>query len=226
MSASASTQNTLTIIKDEFAEVLTEGTLSPTTKPTNWNVIITEKALLETAKTPSPPPEGIQHGLAIQYDNTFPTHKEYREFADNHLMKWGNTLDYKLFNTLYLTHRYHVRTIKNLQEQAKALLEEADKINKRDKMVRLEIESHVQTITRSYLWQRIKKPQRVQVVVSPTPLPNPSQQPNYSHLATYGRNYARRQYQCFECGDPIHFKWDCPFYKCQTCGQTAPGHAP
>jgi triphosphoribosyl-dephospho-CoA synthetase len=40
---------------------------------------------------------------------------------------WGNTLDYKLFNTLYLTHRYHARTIKKLQEQAKALLEEADK---------------------------------------------------------------------------------------------------
>jgi hypothetical protein len=151
MSASISTQNTLTIVKDEFAEVLTEGTLSPTTKPTDWNVIITEKALLKTAKTPSPPPEEIRHGLAIQYDNTFPTHEEYREFAANHLTKWGNTLDYKLFDTLYLTHQYHVRTIKNLREQAKALLEEADKINERDKMVRHEMESHIQTITRSDL---------------------------------------------------------------------------
>jgi hypothetical protein len=104
MSTSASTQNTLTIIKDKFAEVLTEGTLSPTTKPTDWNVIITEKALLKTVKMPSPPPEEIQHGLAIQYDNIFPTHKEYREFAANRLTKWGNTLDYKLFDTLYLTH--------------------------------------------------------------------------------------------------------------------------
>jgi hypothetical protein len=43
----------------EFAEVLTKGTLSPTTKPANWNVIITEKALLKAAKTPSPPPEEI-----------------------------------------------------------------------------------------------------------------------------------------------------------------------
>jgi hypothetical protein len=42
---------------------------------------------------------------------------------------WGNTLDYKLFDTLYLTHRYHARTIKKLREQAMALLEEADKIN-------------------------------------------------------------------------------------------------
>jgi hypothetical protein len=59
MSTSASTQNILTAVKDKFAEVLTEGTLSPTTKPADWNVIITKKALLETAKTPSPPPKEI-----------------------------------------------------------------------------------------------------------------------------------------------------------------------
>jgi hypothetical protein len=104
MSTSASTQNVLTVIKDEFAEVLTEGTLSPITKPANWNVIITEKTLLEVAKMPSPPPKEVRRGLAIQYDNTFPTHEEYREFAANCFAKWGNTLDYKLFNTLYLTH--------------------------------------------------------------------------------------------------------------------------
>jgi hypothetical protein len=155
MSTSASTQTVLSIVKDKFAEVLTEGTLSPTTKPTNWNVIITEKVLLEAARTPSSPPEEIRHGLATLYDNTFPTHKEYCEFAVNRLMMWGNTLDYKLFDTLYLTHRYHARTIKKLQEQAKALLEEADKINERDKMVRHEIESHIQTITWSDLQQRI-----------------------------------------------------------------------
>jgi hypothetical protein len=59
MSTSASTENILTVVKDEFAEVLNEGTLTPTTKPADWNVIITKKALLETAKTPSPPPEEI-----------------------------------------------------------------------------------------------------------------------------------------------------------------------
>jgi hypothetical protein len=59
MSTSASTQTVLTVVKDEFAEVLTEGTLSPTTKPADWNVIITEKALLETVKMPSPPPEEV-----------------------------------------------------------------------------------------------------------------------------------------------------------------------
>jgi hypothetical protein len=226
MSISASTQNVLTIVKDEFAEVLTEGTFSPTTKPADWNVIMTEKALLKTIRTPSPPPKKIWHGLAALYDNIFTTHEEYWEFTANCLMMWGNTLDYKLFDTLYLTHRYHAHTIKNLREQAKTLLEEANKINKRDKVVRQEIESHVQTITHSDLRQRIKKPRRVQVIVPPTSLPGPSWWPDYSHLATYGWNYAHQQYQCFECGDPTHFKWNCPFYKCRTCGQTAPGHAP
>jgi hypothetical protein len=194
MSTTAAAKPILTVVKDEFTEVLTEGTVSPSTKPTDWNVVITEKSLLEAMRTPSPSPEEIQHGLTTLYDNTFSTHEDYREFTVNHLMMWGNTLDYKLFNTLYLTHRYHARTIRKLHEQAKALLEEADKINERDKMIRHEIESHVQTITWSDLRQRIKKPQQVRVIVPPTPLPGPSRRPDYSHLATYGRNYAQRQY--------------------------------
>jgi hypothetical protein len=161
MSTTAAAQPVLTIVKDEFTEVLTEGTISPSTKPTNWNVVITEKSLLEAMRTPSPPLEEIQHGLATLYDNTFPTHEEYREFTVNRLTMWGNMLDYKLFDTLYLTHRYHSRTVKRLREQAMALLEETNKIDERDRMVRHEIKSHVQTITRSDLQQWIKKPQRV-----------------------------------------------------------------
>jgi hypothetical protein len=60
MSTSASTQTILTIVKDEFAEVLTEETLSPTTKPADWNVVIIKKALLDAMRTPSPPPEQTQ----------------------------------------------------------------------------------------------------------------------------------------------------------------------
>jgi hypothetical protein len=59
MSTSTSTQTVLTVVKDEFAEVLTKGTLFPATKPADWNVIITKKALLETTRTPSPPPEEV-----------------------------------------------------------------------------------------------------------------------------------------------------------------------
>jgi hypothetical protein len=59
MSTTATAQPVLTIVKDEFTKVITKGTLSPITKPTDWNVVITKKALLEAMKTPSPPPEKI-----------------------------------------------------------------------------------------------------------------------------------------------------------------------
>jgi hypothetical protein len=55
----AAAQPVLTIVKDEFTEVLTEESLSSSAKPTDWNVVITEKFLLEAMKTPSPPPEEI-----------------------------------------------------------------------------------------------------------------------------------------------------------------------
>jgi hypothetical protein len=59
MSTTATTQPILTIVKDVFAEVITECTLSPTNKPTDWNIVITEKALLEAMRTPSPLSEEI-----------------------------------------------------------------------------------------------------------------------------------------------------------------------
>jgi hypothetical protein len=59
MSTSTSTQTVLTLIKDKFTGVITEGTLSPTNKATDWNVVITKKAFLEAMRMPSPPPEEI-----------------------------------------------------------------------------------------------------------------------------------------------------------------------
>jgi hypothetical protein len=59
MFTTAVAQPVLTIVKDKFAEVITEGTLSPANKPTDWNIVITEEALLEAMRTPSPPPEKI-----------------------------------------------------------------------------------------------------------------------------------------------------------------------
>jgi hypothetical protein len=74
---------------------------------------------------------------------------------------WGNTLDYKIFDTLYMTHQHNSHTVKKLHEQAMVLLEEANRINEQDMLVQHKIESHVQTITQSDLRQQIKKPQRV-----------------------------------------------------------------
>jgi hypothetical protein len=158
MSTSASTQAVLTVVKDEFTEVLTEGTLSSTTKPADWNVVIT---LLDAMKTPSPPPEELQRGLVTLYNTTFLTLEEYHEFTVNCVVLWGNTMEYKLFDTLYVNHQNHIHTIRKLCEHAMALLEEANRINNRDMMIQHEIESYVGKITRSELCQRIKKPQRV-----------------------------------------------------------------
>jgi hypothetical protein len=104
MSTTAAAQPILTIVKNEFTEVLTKGTLSPSTKPTNWNVIITEKSLLEVMKALSSPPEETQNGLTTLYDTTFPTLEDYCKFTVNRLVLWGNTMEYKLFDTLYVNH--------------------------------------------------------------------------------------------------------------------------
>jgi hypothetical protein len=104
MSTTAAAQPVLTIVKNKFTKVLTEGTLSPSTKPTDWNVVITKKSLLEAMKASSPPPEGAQKGLTTLYDTTFPTLEDYCEFTVNCLVLWGNTMEYKLFDTLYVNH--------------------------------------------------------------------------------------------------------------------------
>jgi hypothetical protein len=59
MSTTAAAQPVFTVVKDEFTEVLTEESLSFSTKPTDWNVVITEKSLLKAMKTPSAPSEEI-----------------------------------------------------------------------------------------------------------------------------------------------------------------------
>jgi hypothetical protein len=104
MSTTAAAQPILTVAKDEFTKVLTEGTLSPSTKPTDWNVVITKKSLLEAMKALSPPPKETQNRLTTLYNTTFPTLEDYYEFTVNHLVLWDNTVEYKLFDTLYVDH--------------------------------------------------------------------------------------------------------------------------
>jgi hypothetical protein len=86
-------------------------------------------------KALSLPPEETRNRLTTLYDTTFPTLEDYHEFTVNCLVLWGNTMEYKLFDTLYISHRNHTRTIKKLREQAMALLEEASRINERDTMI-------------------------------------------------------------------------------------------
>jgi hypothetical protein len=105
MSTSANTQNVLTIVKDEFTEVLTEGTLSPSAKPADQESLFGDDNVPDAMKTPSPPPEETRQGLTTLYDNTFPSLEDYREYTVNRLLKWGNTMEYKLFDSLYVNHQ-------------------------------------------------------------------------------------------------------------------------
>jgi hypothetical protein len=64
-------------------------------------------------RIPSPPPEEIRHGLAMLYDTVFPTNEDYQEFTVNRLAMWGNTLDYKHFDIMYMFHQSHICPVKN-----------------------------------------------------------------------------------------------------------------
>jgi hypothetical protein len=77
LTSTSTTQTTLSIVKEKFAKVITEETLFPTNKPSDWNVVITKKALLNAMRMPSSPLEEIWHGLATSYDTTFSTTEEY-----------------------------------------------------------------------------------------------------------------------------------------------------
>jgi hypothetical protein len=65
-------------------------------------MVITEKAILDAMRTPSPPSKGIRHGLAMLYNTIFPTTEDYCKFTVNPLTMWGNTLDYKHFDVMYM----------------------------------------------------------------------------------------------------------------------------
>jgi hypothetical protein len=67
--------------------------------------------------------------LATLYDTTFSTAEDYQKFTVNCLALWGNTMEYKYFDAMYMAHQTHACTIKKLCEQAMALLEEANRIN-------------------------------------------------------------------------------------------------
>ena len=126
-----------------------------------------------------------------------------------------------------MSHQSQICSIKKLWEQAQNLLNEANGIQDQDYLIQHEIEEHVKRITWKDLRQWLNKPQRVWVVVFPTPLPGPSRLPDYSHWATMCHAPPLlQQYCCFQCDGLGHFEWDCQQYRCRGCNQVAPGHTP
>jgi hypothetical protein len=111
-STSTSTSTTFSIVKDKFAEVITKGMLFLTNKQTDWNVVITKKAILDAMRASSPP-EATRYGLATLYDTIFSTSKDCQEFTVNLLWSWGNMLNFKHLNIMYIKHNQEVTRTSN-----------------------------------------------------------------------------------------------------------------
>ena len=132
-------------IKNEFTEVFTASDLlSPCSSvPSEFPVVVTETSILESS-TSSDSTEAKD--LVALYDEVFPTPLPYFEFVDNKLAIWKDSVELKYFNTLYMNHRHSTETIKNLRSQAQALLEEANRMQGRHRLLKQELDQYISNI--------------------------------------------------------------------------------
>ena len=136
-------------------------------------------------------------------------------------------MEVKYFDALYNNHRQTTETMRKLRLQAQAILEEADKMQQRNSLVKKEINRHVATIANSELRKRLSYPRKVYprpplpFVRNTFPLSLSNQRT--SNLAPH--IFPSRSLRCFECDSPNHLKWNCPHYRCRFCKQMTPGHS-
>src|SRR5271156_5309274 len=124
--------------KAEFTEVHTSSNLLPTsssskTQEETFPIVFTKNSLLS-----SPPPSSKSSfsttsvilsespaNLVHIYDNTFPDLQQYHDFINRRLTLWKQSLEFKHFHTLYLSHRNLKKNITAIRNQAQQLLEQA-----------------------------------------------------------------------------------------------------
>ena len=224
----------------EFTEVFTTSDLLsvPPSSSSKFSTVITETSILETDLPPSPIHE---NDLVALYDETFPTPSAYHEFADQKLTIWKDSIEFKYFNALYLNHRHSTETIKKLRDQAQSLLEEANRIQGRNRVVKQEIRQFTTDLPQEEFRKRIHRPTKVypkpRTFVRETfppirrhcPTIRKPQFPVTPHRSTPfpTSQFAStsRILRCFTCNSPEHFKWTCPQYRCPFCNRAAPGHS-
>ena len=214
-----------TSIKNEFVEVFTASDLlsTPSNSSMEFPTVITETSIID----PPPPPsnENEERDLVTLYDETFPTPETYRNFIDSRLAIWKNSLEVKYFDTLYNNHRHTTETVRKLRKQAQAILEEADKLQGRNNLLRKELNRHIATVTQPELRKRLFHPRKVYprppIPIFRETFPSSSQRP----IRTPQYASTSRVLRCFQCDSPHHLKWYCPLYTCRLCKKMTPGHS-
>ena len=144
--------------ENEFVEVFTSSDLLSTTSSVEFPPVVTETSI---ADPPSIRPETEESNLVAHYDEVFPTHDTYLNFVDCRLALWKNSMEVKYFDALYNSHQQTTETMRKLRLQAQAILEEADKMQQQNSLVKKEINRHVATIANSELRKRLSYPRKV-----------------------------------------------------------------
>src|SRR5277367_3746285 len=163
----------MTSPKREFTEILTSSDLLPTsssskTQEETFPAVLTENSLLS-----SPPPSSESSfsttsvvlsespaDLVHIYDNTFPDLQQYHDFTNRKLIPWKQALEFKHFNTLYLSHCQLKKNITALRTQAQQLLDQASSLQTHHDLQMIELQRFVPTITNRELDHMLHRPSK------------------------------------------------------------------
>ena len=212
--------NTTNNVKTELIKVLTNSEiLSPS--PSNqeeFPPVYTDPTFMEN-------PRPDLDNLVQRYNDIFKTHEMYHQFTSSKLAPWRNLIEFKYFDSMYQNHRSTKRTVQMLRQQAQELLKEADDLQRQDQKIKMDIDQHLQRITRNDLRRKMSQPTQT-IPRPPIPLfwetfPVAPRAPRFHPM----NNFTPRNIRCFQCDSPHHLKWYCPQYRCQTCDKLSPGHS-
>jgi hypothetical protein len=139
-------------IKSEFVEIITDSTLLPTTTTEPLTAVTTERTIVDiTSNSSSSTPESLNQQRINKYDTLFTTPKMYREFIKQKLNHWKDQTDLCYFNTVYQNHRRTKHAIKQIQELAQTLLEEANQLQTTHNNQLTDLYSFIPNITQPHL---------------------------------------------------------------------------